>query len=333
MKDVFKVGKEEEQYSEAEREQARAIHNEMMEFVQEDIKPRYIDFNMVRALSKLMKKGGQIPGFKTPFPKKGFKTSDALSNELNEVEWDWLKKECYNNNIVAFIGTGTLDFTLHTMYRMTLDYIEDHLDNLKRVPSMMDYDNFLAIGRKSIGRSRQDFARIYYDVGSYVYCKGKIQRINSKKNSICFEKVYIYNPSYMELNGNIYEGKENHVWVNSTAFSGFEVGDTVEFNARIYVYIKTGNGKQLDFGLKRVENVNKIDGYFLPSDDDRLRQNIQNAICEICLFVDHCNGGCIANPEWLHSMRESMGYPFKDSFEDELQKRNASKVKGDNPGV
>ena len=52
----------------------------------------------------------------------------------------------------------------------------------------------------------------------------------------------------------------------------------------------------------------------LPSDDDLLRQSVNQIICEVCMFRDHCYGGmCIANKEWLNGMRKSMFDAVKGS--------------------
>lgn len=68
------------------------------------------------------------------------------------------------------------------------------------------------------------------------------------------------------------------------------------------------------FWIKESIRNKKVDSYKLPSDDDLLRQSVNQIICEVCMFRDHCYGGmCIANKEWLDGMRKSMFDAVKGS--------------------
>ena len=43
------------------------------------------------------------------------------------------------------------------------------------------------------------------------------------------------------------------------------------------------------------------------SDDDMLMQAIDQMICEVCMFNEHCYMGmCIANEEWREGMRKTL---------------------------
>jgi len=45
----------------------------------------------------------------------------------------------------------------------------------------------------------------------------------------------------------------------------------------------------------------------LPSDDDMLMQAVDQMICEVCMFNEHCYMGmCIANEEWREGMRKTL---------------------------
>lgn len=71
---------------------------------------------------------------------------------------------------------------------------------------------------------------------------GQIERI-TKKN-ICFKRIYV---SGMYMDGECFNGKENHVWMFVERFGDYQVGDCLEFFAEIYQCLKTGNGKWIDF--------------------------------------------------------------------------------------
>lgn len=101
-------------------------------------------------------------------------------------------------------------------------------------------------------------------------------------------------------------GKEDHVWIELQNFEEYEVGDCLSFTAEVYRYVKCGNGKRIDFGLRKPGNISKIDSYELPSNEELTLQAIDQIICEVCLFREHCNGFCIANPEWRAGMRQQL---------------------------
>lgn len=75
----------------------------------------------------------------------------------------------------------------------------------------------------------------------------------------------------------------------------------------IYRYLKTKNGKQISFGIREPYDIKKIESYELPSDDDMLMQAVDQMICEVCMFNEHCYMGmCIANEEWREGMRKTL---------------------------
>ncbi len=104
-----------------------------------------------------------------------------------------------------------------------------------------------------------------------------------------------------------FEGKEDHVWMNIQGFEDFKIGECVSFFADVYKYIKTGNGKVLDYSLRNPQGIKQIDSYQLPSDDDIIRQSINQILCETCYLSEHCNRtNCLRNPEELQILREQM---------------------------
>jgi hypothetical protein len=111
----------------------------------------------------------------------------------------------------------------------------------------------------------------------------------------------------MLYDGTFHEDKEDHVWMNAEPFAEYKKDDAVEFYAEIYRYLKTGHGKQIDFGIINPYNIQQIDLYQLPSDEFLLNQAINALVCEVCMFNNHCNGiFCLANDEWKNGMKEML---------------------------
>ena len=109
------------------------------------------------------------------------------------------------------------------------------------------------------------------------------------------------------MDGEGYEGKEDHVWMDIQPFENYEVGDCISFGGEIYRYLKTGSGKKISFGIKDPYDISKIPDYELPTDEALMMQAIDQIICEVCLFHDHCYMGmCIANEEWREDMRKKL---------------------------
>ena len=66
------------------------------------------------------------------------------------------------------------------------------------------------------------------------------------------------------------------------------------FEATIYPYLKTGNGKQIAYGLEVSDDAEQIDDYYWPTKED-VRNSIANRIkCVNCLYNDCCYGHCLA---------------------------------------
>lgn len=131
---------------------------------------------------------------------------------------------------------------------------------------------------------------------------GQVERIN--KDNICFKCIYVCG---MFMDGECFDGKEDHVWMAKERFGECQVGDCFKFFAEVYRYLKTSNGKRIDYGLRNPEDIVKVESYELPSDDDLLMQNIDQIICEACMLREHCyKERCIANEQRREDMRKSM---------------------------
>ena len=167
----------------------------------------------------------------------------------------------------------------------------------------LTYDDYLDLMRESGHSVRQDFEKAYYGVSWYSF-KGRVERINQKKGTVCFERIFV---SAEYIDGDGFFGKEDHVWMDLAPFLPCKKGDCFSFLADVYRYVKTGNGKMIDFGLRHPEDIRRIGEYELPSDDQLCLQAADEIICsDLCMYNKHCNGFCIANQEWLESMRSTI---------------------------
>lgn len=193
----------------------------------------------------------------------------------------------YDDDIMVMSEFGNIDFSL--------DGKSDIVGGEK-----LSYDDYLNIQIQSYGKQRSWFAMCYYNLPSeFMGCIEK-----KTKNNVCFQRIYV---SGMYPDGDYFEGKEDHVWMNIHGFEDFKVSDSVSFYAEVYRYIKTGNGKILDYSLRNPKDIKQISSYELPSDDDLIRQSINQILCETCYFSKHCNKThCLRNQEELQALRNQM---------------------------
>lgn len=165
----------------------------------------------------------------------------------------------------------------------------------------LSYDDYIDIQIKSAGRQRSWFEMCYHNFpDEFVGC---VER--KSKDRICFRRIYV---SGMYSDGiEFFEGKEDHVWMDLQGFEDFEVGDSVSFYAEVYRYIKTGNGKILDFALRKPQNIRQVPSYSLPSDDNLVRQEIHQIICETCYLSEQCSRiNCLRNQDELQMLQKQM---------------------------
>ena len=168
----------------------------------------------------------------------------------------------------------------------------------------LTYDDYLDVQIQSYGKQRSWFEMCYYNIpGEFMGCIEK----KTKKN-ICFQRIYV---GGMYPDGECFKGKEDHVWMDIHGFEDFKVGDCVSFDSEVYRYIKTGKGKVLDYSLRNPQDIKQITSYELPSDDDLIKQSINQIICETCYLSEHCNKTyCLRNQEELQALREQMSSVF-----------------------
>lgn len=167
----------------------------------------------------------------------------------------------------------------------------------------MSYDEYLSVQLASLGHDyRSGFANGVFNY--LLEFKGQIEKIKAKH--ICFKRIFI---SGMYPDGEMFDDKEDHVWMDKAGFEELKVGDSVSFGADVYRYIKTGNGKLIDYGLRNPTGIKKIEEYQLPSDDELRMQMIGGIICETCYLSEHCNRvSCFFPKEKTEQKRQMMDF-------------------------
>jgi hypothetical protein len=165
----------------------------------------------------------------------------------------------------------------------------------------MSYDDYIEVQIKTAKQCRYDFQNCFYNTP--MEFKGCIEKKNSKR--VCFERIFV--TGMFSSGFDMFDGKEDHVWMDIKGFENLKEGDCVSFFAEVYRYIKTGNGKAIDFGLRNPEGIKVIDPYALPTDEELKMQSINMIICESCYLNEMCDRmNCIRNKKELARLRESM---------------------------
>lgn len=163
-----------------------------------------------------------------------------------------------------------------------------------------DYDEYLEVQIKSFHKTRSWFETCYHNVP--LGFKGCIEKNTGKK--VCFQRIVVEG---MYSDGACFIGKEDHVWMDISGFESFQVGDCLSFFAEIYRYVKTGNGKQIDFGLRKPEGIKQIESYELPTDDELMKQEINQILCETCYLEEHCNRmNCLRPKNDMRNLKKQM---------------------------
>ena len=215
---------------------------------------------------------------------------DKSENWSSWEDWVKTKKANYGSKTGLQVYGGIIDFDPEKQ--------KDLVGGEK-----ISYDEYLDLQMMACehkGGVRWDFAMCYYYIP--LEFKGEIERITGK--AVCFKRIYV---SGMYPDGICFDGKEDHVWIEKPGLEGYGVGDCLSFFAEPYRYIKTGSGKQIDFGLRNPQGIKKIGRYELPSDEALMQQSIDAIICETCYLNEQCNGGiCLRNKKELQSLKKDM---------------------------
>ena len=178
------------------------------------------------------------------------------------------------------------------------------------------YNEYLDVQFASLGKKhRPYFANCFFNA-VMSHFKGQIEKVRSKH--ICFKRIFI---SGMYTDGTMFDGKEDHVWMDKSGFEECAVGDSVSFGAEAYRYVKTGNGKLIDYGLRNPTNIQKIEAYELPTDDELIMQEVDQIICETCFLSEQCNRNyCTMEPKKKRLLKQDMFRIIKESNNEETQK-------------
>ena len=164
----------------------------------------------------------------------------------------------------------------------------------------MTYDEYIDVQIASLGELRHEFVNLYFNIP--MGFKGEIEKMNKEK--ICFKRIYTEG---MFSNGSMFVGKEDHVWMDKKGFEKYKVGDSVEFFAEIYRYVKTGNGKKINFGLRNPKGIKLVPPYALPTDEELIEQSATMIICETCYLSEQCNRSvCMRPKKEINQLKKSI---------------------------
>ena len=164
------------------------------------------------------------------------------------------------------------------------------------------YNEYLDVQLASLGKKHRSYFADCFVNGVEPYVKGQIDHVDPKH--VCFKRIFI---SGMYPDGIIWDGKEDHVWMDKSGFEEYAVGDSISFYADVYRYIKTGNGTQIDYGLRNPTDIQKIEPYELPSNDELIMQEVEQFICDTCFLNEHCNyTDCLMNQEERNSLKQKL---------------------------
>ena len=178
------------------------------------------------------------------------------------------------------------------------------------------YNDYLDVQFASLGKKHRPYFADCFFNAVMSHFKGQIEKVKPKH--ICFKRIFI---SGMYTDGTMFDGKEDHVWMDKSGFEEYNVGDSVSFGAEVYRYVKTGNGKLIDYGLRNPTGLQKIEAYELPSDDELIMQEVEQLICETCFLSKQCNRNyCTMDPKKKRLLKQEMFRAIKAQTDKETQK-------------
>ena len=205
---------------------------------------QYYDLVMAETLSRYAKDALREAGLSP----KGIAPPGAPEGE----RWAIAKEALYRQPIVAITEWGLIDFDPGA--QKTLSGGET-----------LTYDDYLDLMRKSGHSVRQDFEKAYYDA-SWCSFKGRVERINQKKGTVCFERIFI--SARLQAPGN---------------------GKMIDFGLR---------------DPKDIRRIDEYE--LPSNDQLRLQAVDEIICSDLCMYNKHCNGFCIANQEWRESIRSTL---------------------------
>ena len=194
---------------------------------------------------------------------------------------------CYGEKVLAQTYDGNIDFNPN-----------GYADVVGA--EKFTYDDYIDVQIRSFHKTRGWFATCFYNIP--LSFKGTIER--KTKDNICFERIFVEG---MYPDGSCFIGKEEHVWMSLKGFEEYEIGDSVSFFADVYRYVKTSNGKQIDYSLREPQKIEKIENYKLPTDKELAEQAVNDIICETCYLGEQCNRiSCLRPKKELDQLKREM---------------------------
>ena len=155
------------------------------------------------------------------------------------------------------------------------------------------YDEYLEVQKCSCGKTRRYFEICYYhEAGADAGFKGRILRFDDKK--VLFKRIMV---DGLYGDGTGFFGKEDHVWMDKADFAQFKPEDCVSFEAEVYRYMRKKDGKLIDYGLRNPTMITPLESYEVPTDEELINQQIDQLVCETCMYHDQCYSMCIANEQ------------------------------------
>lgn len=123
-----------------------------------------------------------------------------------------LIKTNYGESVCTFVPGGVICFDPNSLKEIV---------GAKNIT----YDEYIDIQIRSLGQYRSSFEACYFNYP--IGFKGQIEK--KAKKRVCFKRIFV---SGMYPDGEMFDGKEDHVWMAQTGFESFKVGDCVEFSAK-----------------------------------------------------------------------------------------------------
>lgn len=205
-----------------------------------------------------------------------------------DVKWKDLKKLFYGTNCLVDSDFGFIDFSRIGKKEIVRG-------------EKLTYDEYLDAQYASHGKARKYLSICFFEVELGLF-EGKVQAINDKY--LCFESLTI---SGAYGDGSSFKGREDHVWMDKKGFDGLKIGDCVSFCAEIYRYLKTGDSKMIDYGLRNPFHIKKIKSFTPVTDIELELQDADEVICMFCPYYGQCQRQfyCV-NQSWRYSRRRAM---------------------------
>ena len=213
-------------------------------------------------------------------------------------EWKLIQKKYYGKNTWVSVNDGMIDFSPNGMKKV-------------KGGEQLTYPDYLKIQYSSLGHTKVGLERVFFDAYSARF-KGEITK--KIHDHLLFKKLYI-DAIDSDLVG--YVDSEDHVWMSAKPFNDLKINDCVEFDAKVYRYLKVGHGKRIDYGLVNPKNIKRITPYSLPSSEQIKRQIVDDLLWSTSKYngiVDRTNWPNVRNEdEYRHKFKILMSMMLADN--------------------